>query len=56
MYQEWFKEFEKVKELNDDLKNTKNKIKALKEIQKTAKKYDLEVTRQDNKLIIKGIF
>lgn len=56
MYQEWFEEFEEMKKINNEIKKIKNKTKALGEIQKTAQKYNLELTRQDNKLIIKGIF
>lgn len=56
MYQEWFEEFEEMKKINDKTKKIKKKIKALGEIQKTAQKYNLELTRQDNELIIKGIF
>lgn len=56
MYAVWFDRFDLIGTIEDLIEKEKKKMKILKEIRKTAKKYDLEVTRQDNKLIIKGIF
>lgn len=51
MWQEWFKEIENMKEEN---KNLKNKIKALDKIIKICEKNNLQITKSNNELIIKG--
>lgn len=62
MYQEWFKEHEKIKNTvnktmyyNKQIKQIKRKSKAFDKITKLCKKYNLELSRLDDILIIKGI-
>lgn len=64
MYQEWFKDYEKITGninklvfYNKSIRKVKKKIKALDKIIKLCKKNNLELTRGQNKeLIIKGFF
>lgn len=56
MYQEWIKKFEEIIKTNNEINKIKRKSKALDEIMKITKKYNLELTRgQNGELIIKGI-
>lgn len=63
MYQEWFKEYEKITGninkimfYNKSIRKTKKKIKALDKIIKICKKNNWKLTRGVNgELIIKGI-
>lgn len=53
MWQEWFIEFENLKEKQ---KNLKNKIKALDKIIKICEKNNLQIIKSNNELIIRGFF
>ena len=64
MYQEWFKDYEKITGninklvfYNKSIRKVKKKIKALNKIIKLCKKNNLELTKgQNQELIIKNIF
>lgn len=47
MYQEWFKKFEEIKDINKKIRKVKNKSKLLDKIMKLCKKNNLEL-RRDN--------
>lgn len=56
MCQEWFKEYEKIANINKRIKEIKGKTKVLDKIIKLCKKNNLELTRgKNNELIIRGI-
>lgn len=47
MYQEWFKKFEEIKDINKKIRKGKNKSKLLDKIMKLCKKNNLELRRDD---------
>ena len=57
MYQEWFKEYEKIKKTNKLINPTKKRIKFVDKLIKFCSENNLELIKEeDGTLIIKGIF
>lgn len=55
MYQEWLKLYEEIINNNKQIKQIKRKSKAIDKIIKLCNKYNLELSRADDVLIIRGI-
>lgn len=57
MWQEWFKEYEKIKKTNKLINQTKKRIKFVDKLIKFCNENNLELIKEeDGTLIIKGIF
>lgn len=52
MYQEWFKKFEEIKDINKKIRKVKNKSKLLDKIMKLCKKNNLELRRDNEENLI----